>query len=1642
MINILRKINGVETVVAVVSNKNTSHKQVIMGADEVTIGVIVSQVLDVKDGDYMYHNEIVYTCNRDAEYTKYSNVNYQYTLLFEHPLYRLLDKLLTYPLTGSAVFTLTGKLVDFVDACCWNMNYHATNNPRGIDSGWTRGSVVDTDYLTLTFNSVSCRDAITQIATAFNAEFYFSADGKTINFVDHIENQTGLVFVQGRGNGLYSVSQQNVDSKDTITRVYPVGGNQNVPVAYADQDGNLKLPELYLENTSEYSRIVEKRVVFEDVFPHFVGDVESVAGTNNVELVCSDIDFDLNQIAVGDNARINFLTGALMGISFQFQYNHDLKKVTLIPQNDDTALVNDDGTVPQVPRSTRKAAVTDKFNFTGVVMPVAYVNSAITKLREKGTSWLSFYSRKRVKFGLDIDYRWMRGKQRLNPGDLVTVQIPERGIDKQIRISELTTNLYSGQLNATVSNYRDENWQKKVEGAISSLQTTVSGGGVGGGVDILERYDARPSSDRNVMSSLRSEKNFLRKDMADTAAERITFDKGAVVRDLATKDFVQDKFAGAGAGIYEDEQGNSVMEVDKLNVRKEAWFNEIVINQIRFQGGIVVYSAATLEVLSVVDGGSYLQVSFDTKDGQLANQFAVDDQIRCQRFSGGNVIKYYMSRVTSVGTDYIRLSKSDIDGTLNVEVGDALVQFGNRTNTARQSLIEVNVLDGGKQTFYQGVNSYSLNDKNYLELGRMLVDGQWKNMIRSYGGAYLGNRDTSSYIQYNETTGKVEIKADVQFRAADNSYKSVESGIQEVGRGSNIFPQAEFQTGLTGYTFGGLTLPLNGVNLNSTWSLGKNTNINNTQGLNTIWLYHSYWSNDHPYSDVESGNINAIVGGKRYCVSVYSGAHTCKVGIYLFFYNTAGDWVGYAGDSAYSSNNSEALGGSLLSDYKRIYAFATAPANAVSATVVFRKYDTKLSEPESESSYAFFCRPMVEEVDVLTIKPGIWKPYASSGEITAVKDTANAAQEAADDAASDAAFAITEANAANTAITAISSDNVLSANEKGGELGRWNTIVAEKDSILNQAIAFGMTNGIGSTRLAFSTMFQNLANYLNAGITWTTGTPSWLSNLTTNTTIVGATYRSKWEAYYTARTNILNEIAVKAKDIAISTAATDATNKVAVVQAQLNDIASDGKLTPNEKQQVKREYDALVKQVQSIDSQCAILGLDDVQQNSTYADFIGYYFTLDAYINPLLDDVTSTSNINSNDFNTTFQNCYAGVEAQIAQITGVLNTQSKSADYIKAAIKGTTEVQGGLVTTNILGVKDSNDVTTAGMNGINGPGNDIRFWAGETIENMENAPFRVYEDGKVALGRESDGKAIEISMENIPTLTEIEAREVYDIEFPSGSVFTVSKNYDNPADSPHTPDVNVEAYFMLKYDGIYTIDLVATCDIVSLGPYTIVIDELYTRVRRMSDNAIIETGTITNGTSPDSESAIYFVDQPLTKGLYKLEARAKCHGTINAGGSVIIANVYFGVISYKHIIKKLSIGLDGIALLDSMTENFFRMSLADPDFLIRATGGLKWNGNTDMPGVLATGNIGSAGNHSNPWGSKTNTGNATYTATGIYDVPHLIGSTAYSVSVSPIGDGLHAFVISKSNNSFRVQIRNNSGVASVGAFGYIITGNN
>ena len=462
MISVYRKISGNETVVYSISDRNAVDKTSIMSAYEVQVSVVVDTVLDIQEGDYIKMGSVNYTLNRDAEYTIESDVKYVYDLVFEHPSYTLLNKLLANRISGLTTFTLTGKLSDFVQLIVWNIN-KSVDNPTGVDNGWSIGYIENSDYKNITFTDINCYDALKLLSEEYGMEFYFVNDGKRINFVERIESVTDYVFEQGAGKGLYKISQQPVDREDTVTRLYVRGGNQNVPNEYADEEGYLKLPENYLEDFSESAKVVEKKKKFEEEFPHFEGAVATVSGEFNKVLTCPQINFDLAAIAVGNNARINFLSGDLMGKDFEFSWDNAKKQITLIEKQDDTALVDAEGNKPTVPNSTKKAKVGDTFNFTGVLMPASYVSASITRLREKGEKYLSFYSKKRVKFTLDIDHRYLRNKPALKVGDVVVISIPQKGFYQAIRITQIERNLRTGAISATVSNYLEDRWDKYSE---------------------------------------------------------------------------------------------------------------------------------------------------------------------------------------------------------------------------------------------------------------------------------------------------------------------------------------------------------------------------------------------------------------------------------------------------------------------------------------------------------------------------------------------------------------------------------------------------------------------------------------------------------------------------------------------------------------------------------------------------------------------------------------------------------------------------------------------------------------------------------------------------------------------------------------------------------------------------------------------------------------------------------------------------------------------------------------------------------------------------------------------------------------------------------------------------------------------------
>lgn len=115
--------------------------------------------------------------------------------------------------------------------------------------------------------------------------------------------------------------------------------------------------------------------------------------------------------------------------------------------------------------------------------------------------------------------------------------------------------------------------------------------------------------------------------------------------------------------------------------------------------------------------------------------------------------------------------------------------------------------------------------------------------------------------------------------------------------------------------------------------------------------------------------------------------------------------------------------------------------------------------------------------------------------------------------------------AALQGITNAASDNILTAGEKPPIILEYSVLTAEQTGIGTQATNYGIT----TEKTTYDTSLSTLATYLG-----TLTSPVAWNNLTGDTTIVGTTFRSNFQAVYAARQALLNKIT----DIANSKLAT------------------------------------------------------------------------------------------------------------------------------------------------------------------------------------------------------------------------------------------------------------------------------------------------------------------------------------------------------------------------------------------------------------------------------------------------------------------------------------------------------------------------
>lgn len=217
-------------------------------------------------------------------------------------------------------------------------------------------------------------------------------------------------------------------------------------------------------------------------------------------------------------------------------------------------------------------------------------------------------------------------------------------------------------------------------------------------------------------------KFFIRKDRPDEAGFLIKFLGGLFSDYIQSMNFSSGAL-GEGFVIKVDSKtGDSYLEVDHMLARKSATFIELLIQRLRQVGGQIILSPASMSCSKVEEYDTFYRCYFENTDGKktIVQEFVVGDQARSQTFNikpgvHENVSNtYYWRLVTSIGDNYIDLSKSDCDtGSAAPQAGDDIVQLGNRTDKTRQNAIVLAAYGNDTPSFrqYAGIDSYSLAGK-------------------------------------------------------------------------------------------------------------------------------------------------------------------------------------------------------------------------------------------------------------------------------------------------------------------------------------------------------------------------------------------------------------------------------------------------------------------------------------------------------------------------------------------------------------------------------------------------------------------------------------------------------------------------------------------------------------------------------------------------------------------------------------------------------------------------------------------------------------------------------------------------------------------------------------------------------------------
>lgn len=546
--------------------------------------------------------------------------------------------------------------------------------------------------------------------------------------------------------------------------------------------------------------VLDVLVSAEQMTDNGVGRIE---GENNeaepptFKVTLKDLGFNLWEHRIAGTAPvISFKTGKLGGRDFEIV---DCKK-----EGNNYILelnrVYDDGIKLWFPYKDYNATTGDKFVLLHIEMPEVYIKAASQRLLTAATEWLSNNDYSRSIYAPKIDEIFMARQHdeamasggtikslhdTLKEGMLLLFEDEDLNIDASIFIDRLTIKEGDGPVPTYEVVLKEEKTVGRLDKMQNQIDSLVSGKGQGG----VGGYTA--SQIRTMIEAYGSTR-FLSKLKDDRAAGKIASDLGFEIGQY---------LAGVSGGMFgiDKESGDSFAEVSKLWVRGKAYFETLTIieastlagKQYITPGGSI--RCTKVEEIKNESGAvtAYRCYFLSEQDGdKTETKIIAGDQVISEMFNAktGTANKVsnhrYWRLVTDVDNDaytddsgnrygYIALSATDCEqGSDKPQAGDTIVQFGNRTDTSRQTAMVFSTVDSDAPSIklFTGIGSgetnaqhYSLASKDIVSYGYDHVKGH--AFFNCYGDTYIGDPDGFTFIKYDQDAKQLDVKAKLSIQS-------------------------------------------------------------------------------------------------------------------------------------------------------------------------------------------------------------------------------------------------------------------------------------------------------------------------------------------------------------------------------------------------------------------------------------------------------------------------------------------------------------------------------------------------------------------------------------------------------------------------------------------------------------------------------------------------------------------------------------------------------------------------------------------------------------------------------------------------------------------------------------------------------------